>query len=142
MDCSPPASSIHGIFQAKYWSELPYPSPEDLPDPGIEPGSPALRRDALPSEPPGKLKCQARSWRQLGPPEIALHPRWRERWAWGTREYQSTSQDTQQVGPARGSVRQLLAPRVPEKGTHYNSRVCGRWSLPKECVHGAGGGAQ
>ena len=36
-----------------YWSELPFPSPEDLPNPGIEPGSPALQADALPSEPPG-----------------------------------------------------------------------------------------
>ena len=39
-----------------YWSGLPFPSPGDLPDPGIEPGSPALQADALPSEPPGKPK--------------------------------------------------------------------------------------
>ena len=39
----------------EYWSGLPFPSPEDLPDPGIEPGSPALQADALPSEPPGNL---------------------------------------------------------------------------------------
>ena len=38
----------------EYWSGLPFPSPGDLPDPGIEPGSPALQADALPSEPPGK----------------------------------------------------------------------------------------
>ena len=37
-----------------YWSGLPFPSPGDLPDPGIEPGSPALQADTLPSEPPGK----------------------------------------------------------------------------------------
>ena len=36
------------------WNGLPFPSPGDLPDPGIEPGSPALQADALPSEPPGK----------------------------------------------------------------------------------------
>ena len=36
------------------WSGLPFPHPEDLPDPGIEPRSPALQADALPSEPPGK----------------------------------------------------------------------------------------
>ena len=36
----------------KYWSGLPFPSPGDLPNPGIEPGSPALQADALPSEPP------------------------------------------------------------------------------------------
>ena len=38
----------------EYWSGLPFPSPGDLPDPGIKPGSPALQTDALLSEPPGK----------------------------------------------------------------------------------------
>ena len=38
----------------EYWSGLPFPSPVDLPDPEIEPGSPALQADSLPSEPPGK----------------------------------------------------------------------------------------
>ena len=37
----------------EYWSGLPFPSPRDLPNPEIQPGSPALRADALPSEPPG-----------------------------------------------------------------------------------------
>ena len=36
------------------WSGLPFPSPGNLPDPGIEPRSPVLQADALPSEPPGK----------------------------------------------------------------------------------------
>ena len=40
----------------EYWSGLPFPSPGDLPNPGIKPGSPALQADALPSEPPGKPK--------------------------------------------------------------------------------------
>ena len=43
-----------GFSRREYWSGLPFPSPGDLPDPGIEPGSPALRADALTSEPPGK----------------------------------------------------------------------------------------
>ena len=87
MDCSLPASSVHGIFQARilewvaisfsrrssrprdqthisciagrffavlatresqeYWSGLPFPSPEDLPDPGIKPSSPVLQSDSL-----------------------------------------------------------------------------------------------
>ena len=38
----------------EYWSGLPFPSPEDLPNPGIEPGSPTLQADTLLSEPPGK----------------------------------------------------------------------------------------
>ena len=37
----------------EYWSGLPFPSPGDLPDPGIEPGSLSLQADGLPSEPPG-----------------------------------------------------------------------------------------
>ena len=40
-----------GFSKQEYWSGLPFPSSGDLPDPGIEPGSPALQADALPSEP-------------------------------------------------------------------------------------------
>ena len=42
----------------EYWSALPFPSPGDLPDPGIEPRSPALHADSLPSEPSGKPHYQ------------------------------------------------------------------------------------
>ena len=38
----------------EYWSRLPFPSPGNLPDPGIEPRSPTLQADALTSVPPGK----------------------------------------------------------------------------------------
>ena len=40
----------------EYWSGLPFPPPEDLPDPGIEPTSSALKADSLFTEPPGKPK--------------------------------------------------------------------------------------
>ena len=40
----------------KYWSGLPFPSPGDLPNPGMKPMSPALQADSSPSEPPGKPK--------------------------------------------------------------------------------------
>ena len=43
-----------GFSRQEYWSGLPFPSPGDLPNPGIEPGSPAFQADALTSEPPGK----------------------------------------------------------------------------------------
>ena len=43
-----------GFSRQEYWSGSPFPSPGDLPDPGIEPKSPALQADALTSEPPGK----------------------------------------------------------------------------------------
>ena len=45
-----------GFSRQEYWSRLPFPSSRDIPDPGIEPRSPALQADALPSEPPGKPK--------------------------------------------------------------------------------------
>ena len=48
------ASLSMGFSRQEYWSGLPFPSPGDLPNPGIEPGSPALQADALSSEPPGK----------------------------------------------------------------------------------------
>ena len=47
------------FFRQEYCSGLPFPSPGDLPDPGIKPGSPALQADALPSEPPGKPNKKA-----------------------------------------------------------------------------------
>ena len=43
-----------GFSRQEYWSGLPFPSPGDLPDPGIEPRSPTLQADALTSAPPGK----------------------------------------------------------------------------------------
>ena len=50
--CQAPLSM--GFSTQEYWSGLPFPSPEDLPNPGIKPGSPALQADALPSKPPGR----------------------------------------------------------------------------------------
>ena len=49
-----PGSSLHEILQARILDGLPFLFPGDLPDPGIEPGSPALQADSLLSEPPGK----------------------------------------------------------------------------------------
>ena len=42
-----------GFSRQEYWSGFLFPSPGDLPHPGIEPKSPALQADSLPSEPPG-----------------------------------------------------------------------------------------
>ena len=54
MDCSLSVSSVHGILQARIleWVAISYPG--DLPEPGIEPRSPASQVDSLPAEPPGK----------------------------------------------------------------------------------------
>ena len=43
-----------GFYRQGYWSELPFPSPGELPVPGIEPRSPSLQEDGLLTEPPGK----------------------------------------------------------------------------------------
>ena len=46
-----------GFSRQEYWSGLLFPSPGDLPDPGVELRSSALQVDFLPSEPPGKPTC-------------------------------------------------------------------------------------
>ena len=55
-----------GFSREEYWSELPFPSPGDLPDLGIEPSSPALQADALTSEPTGndtgELNVNTKRW--------------------------------------------------------------------------------
>ena len=52
------ASPSMGFSRQECWSGLPFPSPGDLPDPEIEPTSPASQADALPSEPPGKWEAK------------------------------------------------------------------------------------
>ena len=54
MDRNPPDSSVRGILQARRLEWVAIPFSGDLPDPGMEPGSPALQADAVPSQPPGK----------------------------------------------------------------------------------------
>ena len=61
-----------GFSRQEYWSGVPFPSPGDLPNPGIEPGSPAFQADALTSEPPGMpnigaLKPQEREAAEISP---------------------------------------------------------------------------
>ena len=58
MDCSPLGSSLCGILQARLqeWAVVHF--SRDLPNPGMEPKSPALQVDCLPSEQPGKPKCK------------------------------------------------------------------------------------
>ena len=66
MDYSPPGSSVHGILQAKYWSGLPIPSPQDLCDSGIKPMFPAQQADSLLSEPLEKPRCICQLWFSQG----------------------------------------------------------------------------
>ena len=48
MDCGLPGSSVHGFPRKENWSGLPFPSPKDLPNPGIKPASPALQNSLPP----------------------------------------------------------------------------------------------
>ena len=57
MDCVAHQAPLSmGFSRKEYWSGLPFPSPGDLPDPGIKPGSPAMQADTLPSYPSIKMK--------------------------------------------------------------------------------------
>ena len=47
-DGSPPASPVLDVSRQEHWSRLPFPSPRAVPDPGVEPMSPALQADSLP----------------------------------------------------------------------------------------------
>ena len=68
MDCSPPASSVHGILQARILEWVAMPFSRDLPYPGIKSRSPVLQADSLPSEPSGKPL-----WDKNGPKETEFH---------------------------------------------------------------------
>ena len=61
MDSSLPGSSFHGIFQARVLEWVAIFFSRNLPNPGIEPGSPVLETEALLSEPPEKKKTDTRS---------------------------------------------------------------------------------
>ena len=61
----------------EYWSGLPFPSPGDLPNPGIKPQSPTLQADALPSEPPGNpLESESHSVLLVSLWPSGLHSPW------------------------------------------------------------------
>ena len=78
---------------------MPFPSPGDLPNPGIEPGSPALEADALTSEPPGKVFSN----------ESALHIRWPKYWGFlglpGGSEVKASASNAGDPGSIPGSGR-------------------------------------
>ena len=66
MDCVAHQAPLSiGFPRQEYWSGLPSPSPGDLPDPGLKPGSPALQADSLLSEPPRKASVQMNTVKDL-----------------------------------------------------------------------------
>ena len=73
MDCSHEAPPPMGFSRQEYWSGLPFPSPGDLPNPGIEPGSPTLQADTLTSEPPGKPQSNSCDAMDCSLPGSSVH---------------------------------------------------------------------
>ena len=63
LDCSPAGSSLHGISQARILKWLPFLSPGDLLDPGIEHASPAWQADSLTLSHLGSPQRKSRGWR-------------------------------------------------------------------------------
>ena len=59
MDCSPPDPLSMEFSRQQYWSGLPFPSPGDLPNAGVNPGSPASQADSLPTELLGNMEGSA-----------------------------------------------------------------------------------
>ena len=60
------------VSRKEYWGGLPFPSPGDLPDPGIVPGSPALQADSLPTEPAGKPQGHLKQATDLKLPDLLV----------------------------------------------------------------------
>jgi len=70
MDCSSSVQEDRGFPRQEYWNGLPFPSPGDLPDPGIEPMFPAFQTDCFWSEPPGNMQILCILYKGLGHPRI------------------------------------------------------------------------
>ena len=121
------ASLSMGFTRHEYWRGLPLPSPGDLPDPGIEPMSPALEADALPSEPPGKPFMGKSRLNQDAAQMLSLE--------WSTGQTESTGQPGDQQTQDHAQVGDLLRkgwlwPSLEEadarvRGAHTPSRGAG-----------------
>ena len=68
--CRAPLSM--GFSRQEYWSGLPFPSPGGLPNPGIEPMSPALQADCLPTEPPRKPQMLIINFQDKSPSSVNI----------------------------------------------------------------------
>ena len=102
MGCSPPGSLSKGFSSQEYWSGLPGPPPGDLPNPGIEPRSPALQAESLPSEPPGKPR---NGW-------------------WG-----ESNRLIPRAAPPLYILQEMLVLLIPAMGVHVCLGVCEIWVI-------------
>ena len=98
------ASLSMGFSRQDYWSGLPFPSPGDLPDPWIEPGSPALQMDALLSEPPGKPSVDSIQFSSVQ----SLSPVWLFATPWIASRQASLSITNSQNSPRLTSIESVM----------------------------------
>ena len=128
-----------GLFRQEYWSGLPFPSPGDLPNPGIKPGSPTLQADALPSEPPGKVSAiqHRKSVHESESPSVLSDSLWPH----GLYMVHGTLQARVQVvhssafqshGSCRGSSAPTLQHKSPTGSTSSNEPACATTSLVRQ----------
>ena len=121
-----------GFSRPKYWSGYPFPSPGDLPDPEIEPGSPALLADSLPSALLGKPKSESHSVVSDSLWPCGLYSPWNspgQNTGVGSRSLLQRIFPTQGSDPGLLHFRQILyqlshkgSPRLLEWVTHLISR--------------------
>ena len=126
MQCSPPSSSLYMEFsRQEYWSGLSFPSPGDLPNPGIEPRSPALQADALLSRrrqwhpTPVLLPGKSHGWRSL----VGCSP-------WGREESDTTERfhfhfSLSCIGEGNGNPLQCSCLENPRDGAAWWAAVYG-----------------
>ena len=85
------APSSMGFSRQEYWSGLSFPFPGDLPDPGIEPGSPAFQAEALTSEPPEKPQTKQSSTQTSAVGSLAISSGAGRRTVWSLHEVPAVS---------------------------------------------------
>ena len=140
MDCSPPVSSVHGIFRQEYWSGSPCRPPGDLPDPEIEPRSPvspALWADSLPPEPSGRFPASCCNLENLT--QLFAHPTQCSRFCKlsstflmaagkfrsGVSQGLSAFHPTSPLHSSAGSPFSLVFPQaVPSRGNTFDTPKC------------------
>ena len=132
-----------GFPKQEYWSELPLPSPGDLPYPGIKPGSPTLQAESLASQPPGEphrqMLCQCSAYQWLDNEDVTLwwynsSPSWTCGWLYKSTHmakcpriiYEDIS-TTPFLLPPNGCMQKLLKPK---KDVLSNWAVLCQYQLP------------
>ena len=110
----------------EYWSELPFTSPGDLPDPGAEPVSPALSGRFSTTEPPGKPNIRLVYSEITGRCHLA-------KFTYESKHHRDTYPD--QETPDKVSLRNCQSPELIKETQQLNGMVCPRWDSEAEKKH-------